>query len=208
MFMLLSRTLIILLTGLSLMSAHAAIADEQDATDLIRNTTDQLLSEFDAHRAVYESDKDKLYTMVERVAIPHFDFDRMTKLVLGRYSKKATPAEFYAFKTEFKTLLIRTYATALFQYTGQSIHYQPQINEAKYNIVQVSVQLDQVEPVEIEYFLADREGVLKVFDVSIDGISLVTNYRSAYNAVIRSKGLQALIDDLATKNSKNRAVTN
>jgi len=208
MFMLLSRTLIILLTGLSLMSAHAAIADEQDATDLIRNTTDQLLSEFDAHRAVYESDKDKLYTMVERVAIPHFDFDRMTKLVLGRYSKKATPAEFNAFKTEFKTLLIRTYATALFQYTGQSIHYQPQINEAKYNIVQVSVQLDQVEPVEIEYFLADREGVLKVFDVSIDGISLVTNYRSAYNAVIRSKGLQALIDDLATKNSKNRAVTN
>ena len=66
-----------------------------------------------------------------------------------------------------------------------------------------AVQLDRIDPVAIEYYLADRDGALKVFDVSIDGISLVTNYRSAYNAVIRSKGLQSLIDDLASKNQQS-----
>ena len=96
--------------------------------------------------------------------------------------------------------MLRTYATALFQYTGQKIEYEPQVDEKKYQVVPVRVQTDNVEPVTIEYFLAPRDGELKVFDVSIDGISLVTNYRSAYNNVIRSKGLQALIDDLASKN--------
>lgn len=196
------RSLIALITGLSFMSGQAAMAGGEEAADLIKGTTKQLLAEFDAHRAVYESDKGELYAMVERIAIPHFDFDRMTKLVLGRYSSKATPAEFSAFKTEFKTLLVRTYATALFQYTGQNIQYEPQIDEVKYKIVKASVQLEQVEPVKIEYFLADRDGVLKVFDVSIDGISLVTNYHGSYKAIIRSKGLQALIDDLTAKNSK------
>ncbi len=183
-----------------MMGGPLAAAQSEDATDLIKSTTRELLAEFETNRSTYENDKDALYAMVERVAIPHFDFERMTKLVLGRYAKKATPAEFNAFMGEFKTLLVRTYATALFQYTGQTIDYRPQITEPKYKIVQARVNLERVDPVSIEYYLADRDGALKVFDVSIDGISLVTNYRSAYNAVIRSKGLQALIDDLATKN--------
>jgi phospholipid transport system substrate-binding protein len=203
MLKLLFRSLISLMAGLIFMSVQMAMASGQDATDLIKSTTQQLLAEFDAHRTVYENDKGELYAMVERVAIPHFDFDRMTKLVLGRYSSKATPAEFDAFKIEFKTLLVRTYATALFQYTDQNIDYKPQIDEAKYKIVQASVQLDSVEPVTIEYFLADRDGALKVFDVSIDGISLVTNYHGSYKAIIRSKGLQSLIDSLATKNGQS-----
>lgn len=190
--------------ALMLVSATAmAVAKSEDATELIRSTTLDLLAEFDKNRTTYENDKNALYMMVERVAIPHFDFERMTRLVLGRYSSKATVAEFQAFMTEFKTLLIRTYATALFQYTGQKIVYKPQINEPKYKIVQATVQLDRIDPVAIEYYLADRDGALKVFDVSIDGISLVTNYRSAYNSVIRSKGLQSLIDDLASKNQQS-----
>jgi len=194
---------LVLLGILAPLAAGSARADSPQATDLIRDTTHQLLNAFEKDRAVYESDKDALYAMVERIAIPHFDFDRMTKLVLGRYSRDAAPEEFEAFKSEFKTLLIRTYATALFQYTGQNIEYQPEINEQKYSIVPVSVLLEKTDPVKIEYYLAQRDGVLKVFDVSIDGISLVTNYRSSYNAIIRSKGLQALIDDLAMKNSKS-----
>lgn len=200
----LQYTIVLVLLGiLAPLAADSARADGQQATDLIKATTHELLNAFEKDRAVYESDKDALYAMVERIAIPHFDFDRMTKLVLGRYSRNAAPEEFEAFKGEFKTLLIRTYATALFQYTGQNIEYQPQIDEQKYSIVPVSVLLEKTDPVKIEYFLARRDGVLKVFDVSIDGISLVTNYRSSYNAIIRSKGLQALIDDLAMKNSKS-----
>jgi len=187
------------LTGMMLLSTPVASA-RVSATDLVRRTTDELLAEFDRNRQLYESDKTALYAMVERIAIPHFDFDRMTRLVLGRHARTASARDLAAFTNEFKTLLIRTYATALFQYTGQKIEYQPQVDEKKYTVVPVKIQLERSEPVVLEYFLAPPDGVLKVFDVSIDGISLVTNYRSAYNTVIRSKGLQALIDDLAARN--------
>lgn len=193
---------VVLIFALFLVAGHNALASRQDAVELVRNTTNELLDEFKRHRPLYESDKSELYAMVERIVVPYFDFDRMARLVLGRYSRTASPTEFEAFRSQFKTLLIRTYATALFQYTGQKIRYRPQINEDRYIIVQASVQLEKVEPVQLEYFLAERDGKLKVFDVSIDGISLVMNYRKSYNTIIGRNGLQALIDDLSEQNSR------
>jgi len=182
-------------------AVFVAQAMELGPRETVERGTNQILADFKVNRGKYEADKEQLYAMVKRVALPNFDFERMSKLVLGRHWRQASPEEFGRFQQEFQDLLVRTYATALFEYTGQPINYRPAFEDRGDTIVQATIDIGTAQPVNLEYVLHSNASEWKIFDVTIDGISLVTNYRSAYNAIISSKGLQALIDDLAAKNS-------
>lgn len=187
------------------LSTTGAHANAMEPNELIKKTTDELLSDFTANRAVYEADKGKLYDMVNRVAIPHFDFDRMTKIVLGKHYANATEEQRTQFTEQFKTLLVRTYSQALFQYSDEKISFVPAIPYRDGMIVREEIEVGAAVPVRLEYFLSKKDSGWKVYDVRIDGISLVTTFRNSYNILISRDGLPMLIANLQKKNSTTAA---
>lgn len=191
----------LLLICLFLIGTPGAQAYAMEPDELIKVTTEELLHEFTVNRATYEADLNSLYAMVNRVAIPHFDFDRMTKIVLGKHYDNATAEQRTQFTEEFKTLLVRTYSQALFQYSDEKISYIPAVPYQDGVIVREEIDVGAAVPVRLEYFFAKKDGDWKVYDVRIDGISLVTTFRNSYNITISRKGLPVLIADLQKKNS-------
>lgn len=171
---------------------------------VIRDTTDKLIGELDADRQTLSEDNAKLYQLVDDIVVPHFDFKRMSRLVLGRSWKSANDQQQTRFVEEFRTLLVRTYATALFEYnTENSLNVKPLKlkDEDKRVIVRTEFDLGSGPPITMNYsFHKNKTGEWKVYDVSVDGVSLVTNYRSSYNRIIQSKGMDALIESLSSKN--------
>ena len=155
--------------------------------------------------------KDKAFTRnfaqvteyVRGVIDPHTDFDKIAPLVLGKHWKTATSQEQERFKHEFQTLLIRTYSRAFIEYNDWTIRYLPPeaSNEPTKIIVKTVVQQPQINPVDINYRMFLSQGEWKVYDIMIDGVSLVTNYRSSFSEEIQRKGsLSVVIDDLAKRN--------
>lgn len=173
---------------------------------LIKDTSDQVLGELKANREALVNDPEKLYALVDRIVLPHFDFERMSRLVLGRHWRDATEAQRSKFVSEFKNLLVRTYATALFEYTGQRILYKPfRMKEGdKRAIVKTEIELGDAPNIPLNYALNKNSDTWKVYDITIDGISLVTNYRLAYSQTIQAEGLDALIRSLAERNKASR----
>ena len=191
----------LLLICIFFLGTTGAHANAMEPNELIQVTTEQLLGQFTANREAYEADKNSLYEMVNKVAIPHFDLDRRTKRVLGRHYGNATEDQRQQFSEAFKTLLVRTYSQALFQYSDEKITYVPAVPYRDGMIVREEIEVGAAVPVRLEYFLAKKDTGWKVYDVRIDGISLVTTFRNSYNTAISRKGLPVLIADLQKKNS-------
>ncbi len=172
--------------------------------ELVETTINELIDELESRRSELAADKSKLYAMVEEVVVPHFSLPVIARLVLARHWREASEAQREAFAEEFKKLLIRTYATALFEYTGkEKMEVRPaKMKEGERRArVETLVTLASGPAIPVNYsFLQDGDGSWKIYDVNIDGISLVTNYRSSYGQVISQRGLDALIEDLATRN--------
>lgn len=172
---------------------------------LIKETTDKVLSELSAKRSELKADQSKLYRLVDEIILPHFDFERMSRLVLGKHWRTASADQQGKFVGEFKSLLVRTYATALFEYTGQEIVYKPFHDKAGDGraTVRTEIKPNDGPPVPLDYSLAKNDdGSWKVFDIRIDGISLVTNYRTTYSRKIQREGMDGLIATLAQKNDE------
>jgi len=184
-----------------LMSVSTSPAVAADAPDVaIQSTTDQLLEQFETRRDELSADSKALYALVDEIVLPRFNFDRMSKLVLGKHWRKSTPEQQGQFVEVFKGLLVRTYASALFEYTGQAIDYKPMAavegDEAE---VKSEIDLGGGTKVPINYSMSKNEDNWQVYDVIIDGISLVTNYRSSYGREIRKNGIDKLIETLRAK---------
>lgn len=187
------------------LAAGALVARAATAPDeLVRQTADEVISQLTENRETLEKDPEKLYQMVNDIVLPHFDFERMSRFVLGKHWRDATPEQQEKFVAQFKTLLVRTYATALFEYTGQEIVYKPFRHEEgdKKAVVKTEIQPADGPAIPIEYALAQRGEEWKVFDVRIDGLSLVTNYRSQYGRIVQSQGVDELIASLTEKNER------
>ena len=129
----------------------------------------------------------------------------MARLVLGRFWRSASLDQQQQFIDEFKTLLVRTYATALFEYTGQKIVYKPmRIKDGEGRaVVRTEIQPADGPAIPLHYTLArGDDGTWRVYDIRIDGISLVTNYRSTYSRAIQRQGMDGLISSLSQKNQE------
>jgi phospholipid transport system substrate-binding protein len=198
---LLASALLLSLPGI----ANAEVAPE----DLVRKTTDEILVEIKAHRGAYASDYAKLYKMADEKVLPHFDFRRMSQWVLGRFWKEASPEQRDRFTSEFRDLLVGTYSQALLNYTDQKIVYLPVQRKPDDTEVTVKTEVKQSggQPnIPIHYsFYKNKDAAWKVYDITIEGVSLVTNYRSVYATKIREKGLDALIAEITDTNKQKRA---
>ncbi len=135
----------------------------------------------------------------------HTDFDKIAPLVLGKYWKTATAEERKRFTHEFQTLIVRTYSRAFIEYNDWTIRFIPieKLNEATKVIVKTEVLQPGLQPVNVNYRMFLVNGEWKVYDIMIDGVSLVTNYRSSFSDEIQTKGsLSAVIDGLVKRNAK------
>jgi phospholipid transport system substrate-binding protein len=180
---------------LSCGAARAASAVPPD--ELVRKATDEILATIKANRDAYSKDHTKLYKMAEEKVLPHFDFVRMSQWVLGLNWRKATPEQRGLFVAQFRDLLVRTYSTALLNYTDQEIIYRPLSVKDTDEDVLVRTEVKQsggAPNVPINYsFYRNKDGLWKVYDVTIEGVSIVTNYRSVYASKIRDQGMDALL---------------
>lgn len=175
--------------------------------ELVRTTTNELLVLLKKNHAVYKADLKKLYTMVYQQVLPHFDFKAMSKLVLGRNWRAANADQRERFADEFKDLLVRTYSTALLKYTDEEILFLPYRAQPDAKRVEVKTEVKLAAgganiPLNYKFYRKTPESDWKIYDVVIDGVSMVTNYRSVYAEKIQKEGLDALITSLAANNTK------
>jgi phospholipid transport system substrate-binding protein len=191
-----------LVAGLLLLSAFA-VAGVEDPQQMVRETGDKILSEVTARKADLEADPTLIYPLVEGTVLPHFDFRQMSQSALGRFWRDATDAQKEAVTNEFRELLVRTYATALLGYTGQQIQYLPVKYRPDDSDVMIPTRIaasSSAPSIPINYRLRRDESKWMVYDVVIDGVSLITNYRSQFAAQVRRSGIDGLISVLAKMN--------
>lgn len=184
------------------MLAPGTQADSRQPEEIVKSTTEGVLEALGEEGAT--EDRQHVYTIVEQMIVPHFDFEKMSQWVLGKNWKAATPEEQVRFVGEFRTLLVRTYSSALMQYTDQEVVFLPSHSdtEAGTATVKTQVNLSDGPPVPIDYRLYERSGAWKVFDVTVDGVSLVASYRTQFNEQISASGFSGLIDTLAQRNQR------
>ena len=176
-------------------AAEAAPAPDQ----LVKENVARILELLKANRDTYARDHKKLYAMVHEQVLPHFDFRVMSRSVLGRYWREASEEQRERFVDEFRDLLVRTYAIALLKYTNEEVRYLPfRFNpNDKTSVVKTEVVQQGGPPIPIHYSFYQTESGWKVYDVAIEGVSLVTNYRSTYATKVKTEGLDALIASMA-----------
>lgn len=181
---------------------HAS-TDPKTAETLVKQTTKEVFDAVRKQRAEIDKDPSVLYGIVNQIVLPHFDFRRMSRRVLGRYWLRATPEQQASFTKQFATLLVRTYATAIRDYTDQPIRYLPlRADEGGDDVtVRTEVTSPGGQVIPISYDMFAEAGDWKVYDVSIDGVSLVINYRVSFANQIRASGMQGLIKRLEEKNA-------
>ena len=193
----------IVFAALSLVLALPSFAGDLPPDQIARATTDKIIELLKENKNTYEKDHKKLYAMVDEHVLPHFDFRAMSRTVLGRYWRQASEDQRQQFVNEFRDLLVRTYATALLKYNNQQIVYLPFRMEPGDRIAMVRSEVRRTDggpPIAINYSFYHTDAGWKVYDVTIEGASLVTTYQSTYAEQVRRDGLDALIASLAKDN--------
>lgn len=180
--------------------ALVAVSGELAPDELVRTTSREVIE-------ILKTDKEarsgkKLLDLVDAKVLPHFDFTRMTRLAVGKNWRNATPEQQQSLVREFRTLLVRTYSSALATYKDQVIDVRPvKLNAGDTEVtVRTQVQQSGGQPVQIDYTMEKKTDGWKVFDVTVAGVSLVTNYRSTFDRQIAEGGIDGLIKSLADKN--------
>ena len=186
--------LILLIT----LPAMAAIGPEQ----LIRQTSTSVMTEIRANIDTYKNDPKKVYELVNARVLPHFDFGAMADLALGKYKDRVNAEQRSVIVTEFRLLLVRTYSSALVEYNDQELIYLPTDGTEVEDMVTVRTKYNQSGeiPITIDYSLRLGDDGWKVFDVSVDEVSLVTNYHSSFARAITRNGVDGLIKTLQSLN--------
>lgn len=187
-----------------LLSAPCAFAQEDSPEALIKKVTEEVLTIVRQDKDIQSGNARKAIELVEAKVLPHFNFQRMTALSMGREWNKANPEQKARLTDEFKTLLVRTYSNALTGYRDQTIRFKPTRMPEGAGDVVVRTEILQPgsKPIQLDYALEKKEDGWKVHDVIVAGVSLVTNYRDTFTQEVRANGVEGLIQMLATKNKQ------
>jgi len=178
-------------------------AQELAAPDvLVRSVTLEVVELIAKDKEIRSGDRTKLIGVIDAKVLPHFNFASMTALAMGQNWKSATPEQKKHLIDAFRTLLVRTYASALAAYSEQKFDFRPLRAKPTDTDVTVQVRVLQAgaQPVPIDYSMEKTAAGWKVYDVVVGGVSLVVNYRTEFANVVRSSGIDGLIRDLQAKN--------
>ena len=175
----------------------------QEAPDaLVRQVTDEVLEIVRKDKDIQNGNTRKAVELVDARVLPYFNFQHMTALAVGKDWRKATAQQQQQLSAEFKTLLVRTYSNALTGYKNQKVVFKPfKMNPGETDVlVRTEVQQPGAKAIQLDYSLEKLDGGWKVYDVTVAGISLVTNYRDQFAQEIRNGGMDGLIQSVAAKN--------
>ena len=190
----------VLLASLALIPS--AVMASVGPEELVKQTSEKVLTEIKANGEAYRSDLSSLYQLVNEVVLPNFDFDAMTDLALGRHKDKVSAEQKPVIVKEFRSILVRTYSSALLEYTDQELVYLPMEGKESDGTVVVRSEIEQAGgfPIPINYSLRNGDDGWKVYDISVDEVSLVTNFRSSFARAIKKNGVDGLIQTLKDRN--------
>jgi phospholipid transport system substrate-binding protein len=170
---------------------------------LVKSITEEVVAILKKDQDIQAGDSKKAADVIESKIVPHFNFIRMTRIAMGRNWRVASPEQQKELADEFKTLLVRTYSTALANYRDQQIDYKPLRSKPEDTEVTVRSDVKQSgssQPVSIDYEMEKTPNGWKVYDVKVGGVSLVTTYRDTFASEVRERGVDGLIKSLSTKN--------
>ncbi len=189
---------------LGILPATKAMAEQLQAPQLvIENVSTQIQKKL--QNKTFTQNFAQVTQFVNSVIYPHTDFDKIAPLVLGKHWKDATTDEQKRFNHEFQTLIVRTYSRAFIEYTDWTLRFMPleMESEATKTIVKTEILQPGLQPVSVNYRMLLSNGDWKVYDILIEGVSLVTNYRSTFSNEIQTKGsLNAVIEGLVKRNAE------
>lgn len=202
--MLVQRTVCSLLFILLLATPLGGLAaDTASAEQVVRKASNEIMTAIEPRKKELREDSAQLYQLVEDIVLPHFDFDFISRLVLGPAWKKAGPENRERFSHAFQKLLVRTYSNALLEYSGEQINWlEARSGDNPDRVIQrAEVKLASGQVVPMNYRMHKTDQGWKVYDIIIDNISLVMNYRGSFAGEIRKNGLTSLIERLEAKNA-------
>ena len=180
--------------------ADAAPTAGEAPDQIVQQTAKDLFAAVDSNKAELEKNPQDLYDLVGKILLPHFDFGMASRLVLGQAWRSATDAQRKAFQDAFYKYLVHSYADALLKgnYSDNNVQVSPwqQGTDPSQARVKTKVTRENGPPVEVDYVMSNKTGSWKAFDVTIEGISYVLNYRNQFGPEIQQKGLDELIQRL------------
>jgi len=200
------KSLFSVILGLFLLSG--SVFAQEDAPDaLIKKVTEDVLTIARQDKDIQSGNAKKAIELVEVKVIPHFNFQHMTALAMGKDWNKASPEQKKQLAEEFKTLLVRTYSNALTGYKDQTVRYKPTKMQAGDADVVVKTEVVQSgsKPIQLDYSMEKLAEGWKVYDVIVAGVSLVTTYRDTFSQEVRANGVDGLIKMIADKNKQLEA---
>jgi phospholipid transport system substrate-binding protein len=191
----------------ALLFSSGAWAAQDAATELVQKVSERMLTTLEKRRAEIDRNPSLIYGLVDDILVPHFDFQKITQAAVGKHWRKATPGQKKALTEGFQQVLIRTYAKALLSYSDEKIRYLPVKPGKRKSTVTVSTEVREPggPTVPVDYRMHNNGGGWKVYDVVIDNVSLISNYRSSFNTQIRRDGIDGLIRSLSEMNTKGQA---
>ena len=186
-------------------AAQTAPAAATSPDQIVQGIADDLGKAIEGHQAELKNDREKLIKLIDGILLPHFDIDYASILVLGQYARTSTPEQRARFAKAFYNSIAHRYAEGLLNYTRGRVRVLPTRGELseKRTVVRTEVVLDDDKTLAVDYaFRKTKDGQWKAYDVIIEGISYITNYRSQVGAEIQKAGLDALITRLETQGEK------
>ncbi len=201
------RTFFLLLALVSGLNISPALAADTPPDVLARSTTQEVIAILKQDQEIKSGNMSKVYQLVEAKILPNFDFNRMTQLAVGKNWPRATAQQKQALVTQFRNLLVRTYSASLTAFTNQTVEFKPLTMKPDDTDVTVHSEIRQPggQPIPIDYSMYKTSFGWKVYDVTIDGVSLVTNYRASFASTIRQKGIDGLIKTLGEQSARGGA---
>ncbi len=181
----------------------ALASDDHPAMKLVKDTTSLIKKRVKEDDAKIKENPEHLYDLVNEIVLPNFDFQKMSSWVLGKNWRNASAEQKKKFTSQFSRLLVRTYSRAIYDNIDQQINFLPIRGKPDDDKVTIRTEVPQEAgfPIPIDYKMRYKNNEWKVYDVVIDAISLVANYRTTFNQEIKKSGIDSLIASLADRNS-------
>lgn len=190
--------------AVSMWFAAAAVHAEVIAPDaLIQNTVKEVTAIIKQDKDIQAGNQKKINALVDAKVLPHFDFARMTQLAVGKYWRTATPEQKQSLITEFRNMLVRTYTKVFTVYRDQTVEMKPFRMQADDTEVTVKTVINKPgsQLIPVDYEMEKLADGWKVFDISIEGVSMVMSYRGTFSSQIQENGIDGLIKTLSDKNA-------
>ena len=200
------KRLLSVICALLLAAGVAASAAEQAPDELVKSVAQEVIEIIKQDKDIQAGNHKRILDLVDTKVLPHFDFVRMTRLAVGRNWSKANDAQRQSLTAEFRQTLVRTYSTSLSQYKNQTINYKP-LNMQPGDVeatVKTVVNQPSGQSIPIDYKMEKTAQGWKVYDISVDAVSLVTNYRSSFNDEVSKGGIDGLIHALSERNRSGK----